>query len=63
MLFHFPSVTLAQVLDQGEEGFVASYARLLGVFEKVLEGCAHLHRVGMSHGDIKPRISWYRPSA
>jgi hypothetical protein len=38
---YFPSVTLAQMLDQGEEGFVASYARLFGVFEKVLEGCAH----------------------
>ena len=25
------------------------------VFEQVLEGCAHLHRVGMSHGDIKPQ--------
>jgi serine/threonine protein kinase len=52
---YFPSVTLAQMLDQGEEGFVASYARLLGVFEQILEGCAHLHRVGMSHGDIKPQ--------
>ena len=52
---YFPSVTLAQMLDQGEEGFVASYARLLSVFEKVLEGCAHIHRVGMSHGDIKPQ--------
>ena len=52
---YFPSVTLAQMLDQGEEGFVASYARLLGVFDKVLEGCAHLHGVGMSHGDIKPQ--------
>ena len=52
---YFPSVTLAQMLDQGEQGFVASYARLLGVFEQVLDGCAHLHRVGMSHGDIKPQ--------
>jgi hypothetical protein len=52
---YFPSVTLAQMLDQGEEGFVASYSRLLGVFEQVLEGCAHLHHVGMSHGDIKPQ--------
>ena len=52
---YFPSVTLAQMLDQGEEGFVASYGRLLGVFDQVLEGCAHLHRVGMSHGDIKPQ--------
>lgn len=52
---YFPSVTLAQLLDNGEEGFVASYDKLLGVFEQVLEGCAHLHRVGMSHGDIKPQ--------
>lgn len=52
---YFPSVTLAQMLDHGEEGFVASYAKLLAVFEQVLEGCAHLHRVGMSHGDIKPQ--------
>jgi serine/threonine-protein kinase len=52
---YFPSVTLAQLLDKGEEGFVASYDKLLAVFEQVLEGCAHLHRVGMSHGDIKPQ--------
>lgn len=52
---YFPSITLAQILDKGEEGFVASYDKLLGVFEQVLEGCAHLHRVGMSHGDIKPQ--------
>jgi serine/threonine-protein kinase len=49
------SVAKTLRLFGGEEGFVASYARLLGVFEKVLEGCAHLHRVGMSHGDIKPQ--------
>jgi len=52
---YFPSMTLAQLLDKGEEGFVASYEKLLGVFEQVLEGCAHLHRMGMSHGDIKPQ--------
>jgi eukaryotic-like serine/threonine-protein kinase len=52
---YFPSVTLAQLLNKGAQGFVASYDRLLGVFEQVLEGCAHLHRVGMSHGDIKPQ--------
>lgn len=52
---YFPSITLAQLLDKGDEGFVASYDKLLGVFEQVLEGCAHLHRVGMSHGDIKPQ--------
>jgi serine/threonine-protein kinase len=52
---YFPSITLAQLLDKGEEGFVASYDKLLGVFEQVLAGCIHLHRVGMSHGDIKPQ--------
>lgn len=52
---YFPSVTLAQMLEKSEEGFVASYAKLLAVFEQVLEGCAHLHRLGMSHGDIKPQ--------
>lgn len=52
---YFPSVTLAQLLDQGASGFVASYDKLLGVFLQVLEGCAHLHRIGMSHGDIKPQ--------
>jgi serine/threonine-protein kinase len=52
---YFPSITLAQLLDNGEEGFVASYDKLLGVFEQVLEGCAYLHRVGMSHGDVKPQ--------
>lgn len=52
---YFPSLTLAQLLDAGEEGFVASYAKLLDVFQQVLDGCAHLHRLGMSHGDIKPQ--------
>ena len=52
---YFPSVTLAHMLDEGEEGFVASYAKLLGIFEQVLQGCCHLHRIGMSHGDIKPQ--------
>lgn len=52
---YFPSVTLAQMLDQGEEGFVASYAKLLAVYDQVLQGCAYLHGIGMSHGDIKPQ--------
>jgi eukaryotic-like serine/threonine-protein kinase len=52
---YFPSITLAQLLDKGEQGFVASYDKMLGIFEQVLDGCAHLHRVGMSHGDIKPQ--------
>lgn len=52
---YFPSITLAQMLDQGDEGFVASYSKLLAVFEQVLQGCSHLHRIEMSHGDIKPQ--------
>ncbi len=52
---YFPSVTLAQRLDHGDEGLVASYSRLLEIFEQVLAGVAQLHRVGMSHGDIKPQ--------
>jgi hypothetical protein len=52
---YLPSITLAQLLDKGEQGFVASYEKMLDIFEQVLDGCAHLHRVGMSHGDIKPQ--------
>lgn len=52
---YFPSITLAQLLDRGEQGFVASYDKLLGVFAQVLEGCNYLHGIGMSHGDIKPQ--------
>ena len=52
---YFPSVTLSQKLDRGNEGFVTSYRNLLSVFEQVLAGVGHLHAVGMSHGDIKPQ--------
>lgn len=52
---YFPSITLAQLLDKGEHGFVASYDKILRVFAQVLEGCNYLHGVGMSHGDIKPQ--------
>ena len=52
---YFPSVTLAQLLDHGDQGFVTSYAKILGIFEQVLAGVTHLHDLGMSHGDIKPQ--------
>jgi serine/threonine-protein kinase len=52
---YFPSRTLAQLLDDGESGFVTSYARLLGIFEQILAGVEYLHGLGMSHGDIKPQ--------
>jgi hypothetical protein len=60
---YFPSITLAQLLDKGEEGFVASYDKLLGVFEQVLEGCAHLHRVGCPTVTSSRRTSWSPPTA
>jgi len=52
---YFPSVTLAQLLDNGERGFVSSYAKILGIYEQVLAGVGYLHELGMSHGDIKPQ--------
>ncbi|BAZ08863.1 serine/threonine protein kinase [Calothrix sp. NIES-4071] len=52
---YFPSLTLSQLLDQGEQGFVASYQRVLNIYEQVLTGVEHLHKLGMSHGDIKPQ--------
>lgn len=52
---YFPSVTLAQLLDNGNQGFVTSYAKILGIFQQVLRGVEYLHHVGMSHGDIKPQ--------
>ncbi|NLX97804.1 MAG: protein kinase [Rhodopirellula sp.] len=52
---YFPSRTLSQLLDNGDRGFVASYARILGIYEQVLAGVGYLHELGMSHGDIKPQ--------
>lgn len=52
---YFPSVTLAQLLDEGESGFVTSYAKILDVYEKVVAGVEYLHGLGMAHGDIKPQ--------
>jgi serine/threonine-protein kinase len=51
---YFPSNTLAELLDASTSGFVSSYAKLLGLYEEVLSGVAHLHELGMCHGDIKP---------
>lgn len=52
---YFPSRTLAQLLDNGDRGFVSSYAKILGIYEQILEGVRYLHELGMSHGDIKPQ--------
>jgi serine/threonine-protein kinase len=52
---YFPSVTLARLLDGGEQGFVASYERVLALYAEVLAGVEYLHDCGMSHGDIKPQ--------
>lgn len=52
---YFPSVNLAQRLDKADKSFVSSYQNVLDIYSKVLEGSAHLHLLGMSHGDIKPQ--------
>jgi eukaryotic-like serine/threonine-protein kinase len=52
---YFPSDTLARLLDEGDQGFVTSYAKLLSLYLQVLEGVRYLHDLGMSHGDIKPQ--------
>lgn len=52
---YFPSQTLARLLDTGNQGFVTSYAKLLGLYEQILSGVAYLHSLGMSHGDLKPQ--------
>ena len=51
---YFPSDTLAELMDSGQSGFVTSYAKLLSLYQEVLNGVAHLHGLGMCHGDIKP---------
>ncbi|HXV82956.1 MAG TPA: serine/threonine-protein kinase, partial [Candidatus Binatia bacterium] len=52
---YFPSMTLAQLLDNGKQGFVTSYAKILGLYQQVVNGVQYLHQLGMSHGDIKPQ--------
>lgn len=39
---YFPSVTLAQLLDNGNQGFVASYAKLLDIYEQILAGTTNV---------------------
>ena len=39
---YFPSVTLAQLLDEGETGFIASYAKILDVYAKIVSGVEYL---------------------
>jgi eukaryotic-like serine/threonine-protein kinase len=52
---YFPGLTLSQLLDRGEQGFIASYERILSLYEKVLSGVEYLHQLGVSHGDLKPQ--------
>lgn len=51
---YFPSRTLAQVFEDKETSFAASYAAIFKTYHQVLQGVAHLHQLGMAHGDIKP---------
>lgn len=52
---YFPSHTLARLLDEGEQGFSSSYTKILSIYLQILEGVSYLHKLGMSHGDIKPQ--------
>ncbi len=60
---YFPSQTLAQLierddpqfLDSKNQAFLASYERVLSIYQQVLAGIEHLHKLGISHGDIKPQ--------
>jgi eukaryotic-like serine/threonine-protein kinase len=54
-LEYFPSNTLARLLDEGEQGFVSSYKRILDIYSQILSGVNCLHSLGISHGDIKPQ--------
>jgi len=51
---YFPSRTLAQVFGDKETSFAARYASIFTTYQQVLQGVAHLHKLGMAHGDIKP---------
>jgi len=52
---YFPSQTLAQLMDKQTQGFVASYKKVFDIYQQVLAGVAHLHFLGMYHGDLKPQ--------
>ncbi|EDY20981.1 serine/threonine protein kinase [Chthoniobacter flavus Ellin428] len=52
---YFPSQTLAQLLEKPDSGYVTTFSRVLDLYEQVLRGLAHLHNLGISHGDIKPQ--------
>jgi eukaryotic-like serine/threonine-protein kinase len=41
--------------DNGKQGFVTSYAKILGLYQQVVNGVQYLHQLGMSHGDLKPQ--------
>lgn len=51
----FNSHTLAFLLDHQDGGMIASYRKLLDLYEQILNGVCHLHRFGITHGDIKPQ--------
>jgi serine/threonine-protein kinase len=51
---YFPGNTLAQLLERDDPAFSASYERLFDLYSLVLAGVAHLHGLGLCHGDIKP---------
>jgi hypothetical protein len=51
---YFPGSTLAQLLERDDPAFSTSYELLFSLYSLVLAGVAHLHGLGLCHGDIKP---------
>jgi len=52
---YFPSQTLSFLMDNTDNGFVASYDRIFKIYFQILQGIAHIHSLSVTHGDIKPQ--------
>ena len=52
---YFPSQTLSSLMDDTENGFVASYERIFKIYFQILQGVRHIHSLSVAHGDIKPQ--------
>jgi serine/threonine protein kinase len=53
---YFPSRSLAQLLENNEDGFARTYKQIFAVYEQILLGVKHLADLEkpVSHGDLKP---------
>jgi len=51
----FESRTVGSLLGSKDERFTAASPFLFDVYMQILDGVAHLHEMGISHGDISPK--------